>query len=280
MSARYITLLISLLLTFFSCNKTKDNKVKLAQVYNKYLFLDDIKNILPENISKEDSQIIINNKIDFWVKKQILLKRAELNLNEQQKDINAIVEDYRASLLIEKYKQEYIKQELDTQITEVEIEKYYHDYPESFNTNEELVKALFFKISVKSDSLSSYMQAYYSSDEQKLIGFSGNENVVFNDFSKKWVKISNVLNLLPDVITNPEAILKLSKKIETRDKEFFYFVFFKDYILKGETIPLELAKDRIKIILLNKRKTNLINDLEKKIYQSDIKNKNIKIFTE
>ena len=57
-------------------------------------------------------------------------------------------------------------------------------------------------------------------------------------------------------------------------------MYFQDYLLKGETIPIELAKDRIKIILLNKRKTNILNDLEKKIYQNDVKNGNIKIFVE
>ncbi len=279
MLIRYTTLLI---ITFilFSCNKPKDDKVKLAKVYDKYLFLEDVDGIIPKNISKEDSQMIIKNKIDFWIKKQIILKRAELSLTEEQKDINTIVEDYRASLLIEKYKQEYIKQEIDTLITNVEIEKYYSDYPESFKINEEIVKALFFKISIESDSILYFKQAYYSSNEEKLIAFSKNEDVTFNDFSKKWIEISNVLNLLPDVITNAEAILKLSKKIQTRDEKHLYCVIFKDYKLKGETIPLELAEDRIKIILLNKRKTNLIHKLEKNIYQSDIKNKNIKIFTE
>ncbi|NPA45304.1 MAG: hypothetical protein GXO49_07210, partial [Chlorobi bacterium] len=71
---------------------------------------------------------------------------------------------------------------------------------------------------------------------------------------------------------------KQSKKFQTRDDKYLYFVIFKDYKLKGETIPLELAYERIKFILLNKRKTSLITELERKIYQSDIKNNNIKIF--
>jgi len=279
MHLRYTAVLIIILLVLFSCKKPEDNKVKLAQVYDKYLFFEDIESAIPKNITKEDSIAIVRNKIDFWINKQIMLRRAELSLTDSQKNINNIVEDYRASLLIEKYKQEYIKQKIDTFLTYAEIEKYYNDYSESFKINEELVKALFFKIPLKIDSIIYFKKAFNSFNEKKLISLSENENIDFNNFSKKWIEISTVLNLLPDVITNAETILKLSKKIQTRDKNYLYFVIFKEYKLKGETIPLEIAQDRIKIILLNKRKTNLIHKLEKNIYQSDIKNKNIKIFT-
>jgi len=279
MPVRYKFLVISLVVLVLSCNK-KDNKIKIAQVYDKYLYFEDIKDIIPQDIDKDDSIIIVRNKIDIWVKKQTMLRRAELALTEKQKDIERVVQDYRASLIIEKYKQEYIKQNIDTSISDTEIEKYYNDYPESFKINEEIVKALFFKILLKSDSLDNFKKAFFSNNEEKLILSSESEDIQFYDYSKKWVEISAVFNLLPNVITDAESVLKLSKKFQTRDEEYLYFVIFEDYKLKGDAIPLKLASERIKIILLNKRKTNLISNLEKSIYHSDLKNNNIKIFSE
>ena len=52
---------------------------------------------------------IIKNKIDLWVRKQTILKRAELNLTDEQKDIDDIVEDYRASLLIELFAEIFLQ---------------------------------------------------------------------------------------------------------------------------------------------------------------------------
>ncbi len=276
MLKRYKVLILSIVLLIFSCNK-QENKTKLAQVYNKVLYFEDIQDIIPKNIRPEDSIAILKNRIDFWVKKQTILKRAELNLTEKQKDINLIVEDYRASLLIEKYKQEIIKKEIDTTISEQEIENYYNLFPESFKLNEEVVKVLMFKFSVDS-SINSFKNAFYLNNEEKMIASAEKKAENIENFNNKWTEISTVLSFLPNNFNNPETILKASKKLQTRNTDFLYYVIFKEYKLKGEIEPLELAKDRIKIILLNKRKRNIISELEKRIYQSDIKNNSIKIF--
>ncbi len=277
MSVRYTIFILSLLLLFFSC-KNDAEKTELAKVYDKSLYLEDIEGIIPVLASSEDSISIVKNKIDLWVRKQTILKRAELNLTDEQKDIDEIVEDYRASLLIEKYKQEFIKQELDTAINDSEIEQYYNSYPESFSLNVEVVKALFFKFSKEDKSISLFRQAYNSDNEESMIAIAEETADKYDNFKNDWVEFSSILNLLPNTINNAEAILSISKKVQTRDKDYIYFVIFKEYRLKGDAMPLELTKERIKIILLNKRKTNIVNELEKNIYQNDVKNGNIKIF--
>ena len=69
----------------FSCKK-EETKTKLAQVNDKFLYLEDVAGLLPDDVTGEDSIIIIKNKIDLWVRKQSILKRAELNLSDEQKD--------------------------------------------------------------------------------------------------------------------------------------------------------------------------------------------------
>ena len=97
-------------------------------------------------------------------------------------------------------------------------------------------------------------------------------------FSKKWNYLSIISNLLPISLNNAETVVNLNKRIQTRDNNFVYFVYFKEYKLKGQKMPLEFAKDKIKIIILNKRKSNLINKLENKIFKNAVKNGRIKVY--
>ncbi len=275
---RYI-FLITTLLFVFSCKK-EEHKTELASVYGNKLYLEDIQDIIPKGINKSDSLLILKNKVDLWVRKQTLLNRAEINLSENQKDIDYIVEEYRESLLIEKYKQEYIKQNLDTNITDVQIESYYNEYPESFTLNNDIVKAYYYKFN-SSENVNTFKKYFFSDEEnaiEKMNEIAENNAEDYINFTKKWIDLSMISNLLPISLNNAETVVNLNKRIQTRDNNFVYFVYFKDYKLKGRKMPLEFAEDKIKIIILNKRKSNLINKLENKIFKNAVKNGRIKVY--
>ena len=268
--------------TVFSCKKD-NHKTELASVYGKKLYLEDIQYIIPKGVDKEDSLMILKNKIDLWIRKQTLLNRAKINLTENQKDIDYIVEEYRESLLIEKYKQEYIKQNLDTNITQIQIESYYNEYPESFTLNNDIVKTYYFKFNKDNQKDINLFKQFFLSDKEdaqkKMIEIGKQNANDYIDLSKQWTNLSVISNLLPISLNNAETVVNLSNRIQTRDNEFIYFVYFKDYKLKGEKMPFEFAENKIKIILLNKRKTNLIIQLENKIYKNAVKNGRIKVYT-
>jgi hypothetical protein len=94
---------LSCLLIFFSCNKfgksseTADSKV-IARVFDKYLYLSDVSNIVPKGTSKNDSIVILRNFVNSWVQQQVILKKANDNLEEEQKDVDQKLEEYRNSL--------------------------------------------------------------------------------------------------------------------------------------------------------------------------------------
>jgi hypothetical protein len=266
----------------FSCKKT-DNGTKLAQVYDEILYLEDVIEIIPDNISEEDSMMILQNKIDLWVRKQTMLRRAELHMADHLQEIDEIVEEYRASLMIEKYKQEYIKQKMDTMVLTTEVESYYNNYPESFILTNDIVKVNYHKYKADSKQLIQFKNLFYSDkleDKKEAVDFSKEHASSFNDFENNWVEMTLVSNLLPANFKLSEVVLNAGNKIETRNNEYYFFIDIENYRLKGQKIPFDQVKDRIKTIILNKRKLNLINELENKIYQSDLKNGNIKIFVE
>ncbi|MCK5169701.1 MAG: peptidyl-prolyl cis-trans isomerase [Bacteroidales bacterium] len=272
-------ILILLLIIFaLSCSKSNNEieDIPLARVHNKFLYKSDIKSLFNSNISKEDSIVVARNYINDWIKKQLLMQKAELNLNEESKDIEKQIEDYRSSLLIFRYKQELIKQKLDTIITNQEIENYYNEYSGNFILNHNIVKALFLKVSKEAPENDKVKRWYKSNDPEnlsRLEDYCYQYATKFDDFNNKWIPFNNLLIEIPTNINDQERYLRYNKYIETEDDLFYYFVKINEYGLKSTVQPLEYAQLKIKSILLNKRKFTFIDELENTIY-NDALNRN------
>jgi len=267
-----LRIVLMLLVGFtLSCNKSVNqiDDIAIAKVHNKFLYESDLKGLFNSNTSKEDSIIVARNFINGWVKKQLLLEKAELNLNEESKDIDKEIEDYRSSLLIFRYKQELINQKLDTVITEAEIDDYYNEYSGNFILNHNIVKALYLKISKEAPEIEKVKWWYKSSDPEnvsRLEDYCYQYATKFVDFENKWIPFNNLLIEIPTNIDDQERYLRYYKHIETEDDLFYYFVKINEYSLKSTVQPLEYAKSKIKSILLNKRKFTFIDELENSIY--------------
>lgn len=266
-----ILIVFVLAIMSFSCNKknTEVEEVILAQVHDKQLYKSDLKSLYNSNITKEDSIIIAKNYINDWIKKQLLLEKAEMYLTDESKDIEKQIEDYRSSLLIFKYKQELISQKLDTVITDKEIEDYYNEYSANFILNYNIVKALFLKISKEAPEIEKVKWWYKSSapeNQSRLEDYCYQYATKFDNFDDKWLDFNNLLVEIPSKIDDQERFLKYNKYIETEDDLFYYFVKINEYKLKSTIQPLEYAKLKIKSILLNKRKFAFIDELENTIY--------------
>ena len=97
---------------FFSCNQAKqeEGKTPLARVHDKFLYLEDIAEMIPNEIPPQDSINKVKSFVDFWVREQAITKTAELNLPEEQKDVASELEKYRMTLLIERYKRKFLQQ--------------------------------------------------------------------------------------------------------------------------------------------------------------------------
>jgi len=269
---QYHKLIIFLFIVFtFSCEKrTEEIEDKpLAKVYNEFLYESDIKSLFNSNITKEDSIVIARNYINDWIKKQLMVQKAELNLNEESKDIEKQIEDYRSSLLIFKYKQELIKQKLDTVITDEELENYYNEYSGNFILNHNIVKALYLKVSKEAPEIDKLKRWYKSSDSEdlsRLEDYCYQYATKFDNFDDKWIPFNNLLAEIPISIDDQERFLKYQKYIETENDLFYYFVMINEYSLKSTVQPLEYAHFKIKSILLNKRKFAFVEELENTIY--------------
>jgi hypothetical protein len=276
------TLLIVILIFALSCkNKSVVEEKPLARVHNKFLYKSEMKSLFNSTISKEDSIVVARNYINDWIKKQLLVQKAELNLNEESKDIEKQIEDYRSSLLIFKYKQELIKQKLDTVITSEEIENYYNEYSGNFILNFNIVKALYLKISKEAPEIDKIKRWYKSTDAEdlsRLEDYCYQYATKYDDFNNSWIPFNNLLIEIPTNIGDQERYLKYNTYIETEDDLYYYFVKINEFSLKSTIQPLEYAKSKIKSILLNKRKFTFLEELENSVYNDALNHNEFVIY--
>ncbi|MFC2115519.1 hypothetical protein ACFLTU_03545 [Bacteroidota bacterium] len=263
--------LLIFLIGISSCT-TLDNRNKeqtLASVYDRNLYLSDISDIFPENISPADSILILQNVVDKWVKKQLILQKAELNLTEDQMDVRLQIDEYRSSLLIYKYEQNLLAQKLDTVISAEEVQAYYDENPPNFNLDKHIVKCLFIKLPIDAPNLYIIRRLYRSEKEedfQQLESYCYQYAIKYDYFNEDWIPFENIAGELPNEIRSPERFLIYNRYIEQQDSLYRYLVNLREYQLSGSVAPLPYVEAKIRTIILNKRKVQFVNDLENNIY--------------
>jgi hypothetical protein len=260
-----------------SCtNTTSDSKNKpVARVLDHYLYQSDLAGVVPSGISAADSSTITSDFIEKWVRNQLMLNKAELNLTDQEKNVEQQIDNYRSSLLIFAYEESYLRQNLDTVISDKEVEEYYNENKVSFILGNSLMKGLFIKLPASSPQLYKVRQWIRSDDPQSiknLEGYCFKFATVYDDFNNDWVKLDDLLGLMPTGSRLLESSILSLKFYETFDNTHVYFLGAKEIMASGTITPLQIVKKDISNILINKRKIKLINELESSIY-SDAQNR-------
>ena len=276
-------LLLGIFLIISSCNNNteiEDSRL-IASVYEKKLYEKDLNGLFSEDISKEDSLQIVKSYIDKWVRKQLLLEKAELNLSPSQKDVEKQLDDYRSSLLIYKYEQQWIKQNLDTFVSNSEIQEYYDLYSSNFILEDNIVKALYIKVPNISPNLNQ-VKIWYKSDKKdeliKLETYCFEFCKKYDNFNDEWIPFSTIIREIPYDIANKDDFLRRRKYIEAQDSIYSYFIYIREYKLKNDISPLSFVSENIKQIIINKRKLQLINELENNIYNDALNHGYYKIY--
>ena len=73
------------------------------------MYLDDLEAALPEDLTAEDSANFTTGFMESWATQMLLMDKAELNLSNEEKDVEAQLEEYRSSLIIYKYQSKLLR---------------------------------------------------------------------------------------------------------------------------------------------------------------------------
>ena len=278
------TVLLLLVLLVFSCDfikKSYDDE-PVARVNESYLYKEDIKGLVPVEASKTDSTLIVRNFINKWATEQLLVDGAMLNLSEQKQEVfNKLVTQYKNDLFTKAYLEALVKRSIDTTVAIEKAEIYYEKNKEVFKLNEELLKFRYIHVDeniINYRNIKERFQRFNQRDKKVLDSISIQfKSYSFND--SIWIKLSHVIKKI-SVVTpeNKKQLLKKSNFVQLKDSLGVYLMQINDVLFRNETAPLEYVKPTINQIVINKRKLELIRNLEKDITKDAIKNKQFEIY--
>jgi len=255
----------------------------VARAHDQFLYRTDLEGLVPPEISKSDSINLVERYINSWINKQLVISEASDKLVLDEAEIERKVLDYRYALLIHEYQKLYINDNLETEISDQEINTYYRNNLDNFELRQHIIKCRFVKLPLEAPKLSIFRRLFQSNDEKQLEELRSYCYQYSTNFhlDSTWVNFDEVLENTPMVtIENKVHFLRNNRYYETRDDVYHYFLKISDYKISEETSPLEWVRDDIQKIIINKRKVKLAKELEEGIYSRALKNEDFEIFTD
>jgi hypothetical protein len=280
---RIVTLFFTVLI-ISGCDNKKGatERIPVAEVGKVVLYYDELPQLIQRGINESDSVALIQNYINKWAKRELLLQRAEANLSQDVKnEIANQINETRSNLVIYQYQRQMMIEKMDTVLSETELENYYTANEKSFTLNSNIVKALFIKLPAETPDLEKIKNLARSNDQsdlQQLESICYQFAEKFDDFNEEWVMMDRLSVELPQEIDNEENFLKRTTFYESGDSSTVYLISIRDYRLRSTLAPYEYVRDDIKRIIINSRRFEFIQALENGIYNEALKEESFKIY--
>lgn len=272
------------LLVLLSCGKenNKSTTDAIARVKNEYLYVSDLENLVPAGTPKKDSIAIVKDFITRWATQQLLMNNANKNISKnKQNELDGLINQYKIDLYSKAYLEQLVLTKTDTVITKEEIEKYYNANKNNFKANSPLVKLRYINLlkgNNKLASISAKFSSFKSKDKKDLKNLAIQfKDYAFND--SIWVDLDQVYERLPFVNQdNMAKFIDVGISYQYVDSTSIWLVKVRDMVQKNNVVPLSYISPTIKQIILNKRKTDLINKIQTEITNDAIKDNDFEIF--
>jgi len=267
----------------WACNKNDDQGAVLVEVGDKQLTINQLMEVIPDNTSSADSAGLAEHYIQDWITEQLIIAKAESSLPEEKKNFEQLIENYRKSLMIYTYEQEWINQKLDTSVTDQEIEEYYVQNEKNFQLKDYIVKVKFCAIAADSKFITQLKKLFYSEKPEDLVKWQqtcvdiGASHYFDEDH---WMLWDEFVKQVPLEVYDIESFLKKKKSVEFEKENNLYMIVITDYQLSGGRSPLSFEKEKIKSMIINKRKLQLLDSMHQDIYAKSVQEGEVKKYYE
>tara|TARA_B100000749_G_C18380841_1_gene445920 strand:+ start:107 stop:937 length:831 start_codon:yes stop_codon:yes gene_type:complete len=267
-----------LVFVLFSCG-SEDESSFIASYKDNNLTLEEVLFNKPSSV---DSLTFVNEYINNWLRNKVIVNKAQLYIDEDDKELQSKVNSYKENLIINRYQNELINNQFDTTVLKSDIEQYYTNHQQDFILHKNIVKARFVIMNKSTLNLKKIEKLIITKDDLEINKLSEfcemyAENSFLND--SVWVYFSEFYQKLPISEKESKQIFSKKNKLYSFTDEDFVFLFFiKDYQIKGGESPLPFVFSNIREILRNKNKQKFLNEIEDKLYNEALSSEHIKIY--
>ena len=282
---KFVPIIIAALLV---CSCTLYDSVtkgeKVMQIGRAALYRTDIEKIIPKGVAREDSAVLAKQYMDSWAMKQLMLQKAEEQLPKEEKDVAQLLEDYRIQLLVFRYENKFIEERLDTIVPVSVREEYYNTHKGSFEGVNGVFKGRLVKMQNSSPNLQIMKRL---AQKREIEGLEELEQLAYNsaykysNYNNNWVDLGIVAKEVGIPVTELQQQLAKQKVVaEIKDSVYTTILQVLEYVAPGEVTPFEFNSEKIKDIIISRRKQELLVNLHQDILNDALNNNKLKIIEE
>ena len=263
-----------ILLLVCSCDlPTNEESNAVARVGEDFLFISDLENQMKPNGS--DSIQITTRTINEWAEELLYLKKAEINLSSREKKrLEELVSTYRNDLYVKTYKDKAIQSQLDSIVEKEEIESYFEQNKLNFKTNKDLLRGRYVRVRNENYNLRSIRKSIrrFNEDDKVFLDSIALQFTTYSLNDSIWVQASQFFNRLPLISERRyKNFLKNDTFFELQDSLEVYLVVVEEVVLRNDLAPLDYVAPTLNQILINKRKLELMRQLDREIIEEGLR---------
>lgn len=264
----YPLLLQGLLLVACNTEYKKNKKDCLYNVNNNCLDKKDIVEI-SENLSPQDSAVIVSKYIDDWLFQNELYNEAKDNTLVNEEELDKRINELKRQYYNSQYINQYVKENLDTAFSNKEILDYYNLHKEQFKLSSNIIKLFYVKLADNEKDIAEFKKNLKNITHGKntLNTFVAAKASGYFINDSLWLKWEDVTKEIPTIKNYSGAYFTPGKLIEWKDGKYYYYLRIIDFKVKDEYSPVVYEKNKIKTILTEQRKQALVNALRIKILE-------------
>jgi hypothetical protein len=273
--------------SFLACQSTKapdaapEKSVLLAQVFDYKLYFDDIRDLIQGYSNADDSIQQVRTLTEHWVRDRLILVEAEKNFPKEA-NMNKRLEDYRQSLLRHFFEQRIIEERLDTVITENDLQRYYEANKEQHRLETGILRGYYFKIKKpqgRTDKFLSWWRTFPEQHYNEVISYAAQRAKTNWADSTQWHEMHMLIQLFPEGTLSPAAI-RSNVGILREDRDYIHLLYPLEVYYERDIAPLSTVREQAARYIIHQRELELLERIKKEIYDRDIQNEQVKIFTE
>lgn len=263
-----------------ACNRTSDDTREIiAKTETQTLYKDDIIDLLPVSLSEQDSVEFVKSAVEQWLRFTLLYEKAVDNIRDNDSSLAKQVDLFRKELYINTYEQLFLQQKLDTLIPQKEIDAYYAKHKNEYLLDHSVVKPILIVFPLqRTTEIETVKKLFFP---KKTMDIDALKDYCFQhcqkfSFSNQWVEINALKQELPLEVRNES--FPVGKSLQFQDTANVYFVRIEEQLNVGNSMPVELAHDKIAKILLQNRKVELLKNMRNRVYQDATHKKQYEVF--
>lgn len=236
--------------------------------------------VVTAGYSGEDSLCVAEKYVDQWVRREVKMQEAAKMLVEESEEIAKMVDAYRTSLMTNRLEQQYLAGRLDTLITDEMVNSYFASHRKDFVMDRTILKGRIVRLPTKyrqSVKLFNLMGSKSKEKQQDFLDLCRKNNFELYTFDS-WVDFSEFLSYLPVRRGKDYSYILSGGEIrQMADADSKYFIEVTDVLRQGEPAPLERVEERVRRLLYNRRRGEIVDSYNDSLYNAALLEGKIRI---